>query len=100
MSPYQVTPFYVKIDKRINSNEEVSNILQCSRTEAAPSDALVVYSEKSLGCCYASEELQSVYSTAPPDWADTRIWFDIKNSPKLICHTMKKPISNIKAIKE
>ena len=40
-----------------------------SITEASPSDSTVSYIGHSLGESYPSAEMQSVYSTAPADWA-------------------------------
>ena len=44
-------------------------------TGASPSDCLVYYSGHSLvvGVFYPSAEVQSVYSTAPADWAIHRV---------------------------
>ena len=58
-----------------NSNEGVLRILQSSSiTGTSPSDCLVSYPGQSLGVeSYLSAEVQSVYSTAPADWAS--FWF-------------------------
>ena len=51
-------------------NERVLCIPQSSSTAGtSPSDCLVSYSGHSLGGGYPSAEVQSVYSTAPADWA-------------------------------
>ena len=44
-----------------------------SITETSPSDRLVSYAGHSLGVTYPSVEMQSVYSTAPADWATETI---------------------------
>ena len=52
-------------------NEEVLRIPQSSSiTGATPSDCLVSYPGDTLGGFYISAEMQSVYSTAPADWAN------------------------------
>ena len=53
-----------------NGNEGVLRIPQSpSITGTSPSDCLVSYLGHSLGGSYPSAELQSVYSTAPANWA-------------------------------
>ena len=54
-----------------NGNEGVLRIPQSSSTAGtSPSDCLVSYAGHSLGGgSYPSAEVQSVYSTAPADWA-------------------------------
>ena len=53
-----------------DGNEGVLRIPQISSiTEASPSDCLVLYTRHSLGESYPSAEKQSVYSTAPVNWA-------------------------------
>ena len=52
-----------------NSNKEVFYIPQSSRAGALPSDGLMSYPEHLLGKYYSSAEMQSVYSTAPANWA-------------------------------
>ena len=53
-----------------NCNEEVLRIPQNSSiTGASLSDCLVSYPGHSLGVSYPSAEIQSVYSTAPANWA-------------------------------
>ena len=53
-----------------NGNEGVLRIPQGpSITGNSPWDYLVLYSGHSLGGSYPSAEVQSVYSTAPADWA-------------------------------
>ena len=44
-----------------------------SITRTSPSDCLVSYPGLSLGGSYPSVEVQSVYSTAPADWAMHRV---------------------------
>ena len=57
-----------------DSNKEVICILQSSSiTGASQLDCLVSYPGHSLGESYPSAEIQSVYSTAPEDWAI--IWY-------------------------
>ena len=54
-----------------NGNEGALIISQSSSiTGASPSNCLVSYPRHSLGGSYASAEIQSVYSTAPADWAN------------------------------
>ena len=57
-----------------DSNEEVLYISQSSITGALLSDCLMSYSGHSLEESYLSTVMQSVYSTAPDDWAE--IYFD------------------------
>ena len=53
-----------------NGNKGVLHISQSSSiTEASPSDCLVSYPAHSLRGSYPIVEIQSVYSTAPVDWA-------------------------------
>ena len=53
-----------------NGNEGMLRILQSpSITGTSLSDGLVSYSGHSLEGFYPSAEMQSVYSTAPADWA-------------------------------
>ena len=53
-----------------NENKGVLRIPQSSNTAGtSPSDSLVSYPGHSLAGSYPSAEMQSVYSTAPADWA-------------------------------
>ena len=53
-----------------DGNEEVLHIPQSSSiTGASLSDCLVLHPGHSLGEFYSSAEIQSVYFTAPADWA-------------------------------
>ena len=53
-----------------DGNEEVLHFLESSRTPGtSSSDCLVPYLGQSLERSYPSAENQSVYSTAPADWA-------------------------------
>ena len=53
-----------------DGNEGVLHIPQSSSIAGtSPSDGLVPYPGHSLGGSYHSAEKQSVYSTAPADWA-------------------------------
>ena len=53
-----------------NGNEGVLCIPQSASTAGtSPSDCLVSYPGHSLRGSYPSAEVQSVYSTAPADWA-------------------------------
>ena len=55
-------------------NEVVLRILQSSSiTGISPSDWLVSYQGHSLRGSYFTAEVQSVYSTAPADWAIHRV---------------------------
>ena len=57
-----------------NSNEGDLHILQRpSITRTTPSDSVVSYPGHSLVGSYHSAEVQSVYSTAPADWAILRV---------------------------
>ena len=56
-----------------NGNEEVLHIPQSSKTGASPSEGLILYPGYSLEESYPSAEMQSVYSTAPVDWAKSEI---------------------------
>ena len=58
-----------------NGNEGVLHIPQ-SITKAASSDSLVSYPGHSLGESYPSAEMQSVYFTAPINWAKN-IWVTV-----------------------
>ena len=56
-----------------NDNEKLFHFLQSSRTGVSPSDSLMSYSGHiGGGGSYLSAKMQSVYSTAPADWAT--IW--------------------------
>ena len=56
-----------------NCNKGVLRIPhRSSITEASPSDCLVSYLGHALGESYLSAEMQSVYSTAPADWAKVK----------------------------
>ncbi len=66
----QLVLFNPYIEPGSNGNEGVLRIPQSSRiTVTSPSDCLVSYPRHSLGVSYPSAEVQSVYSTAPADWA-------------------------------
>ena len=53
-----------------DDNERVFRIAQSSGiTGASLSDCLVSYQEYTLGESYASAEMQSMYLTAPAEWA-------------------------------
>ena len=55
-----------------NTNEGGHHILQTSSiTVASPLDCLKSYPGHSLGVSYTSAEMQSVYPTAPANWART-----------------------------
>ena len=63
-----------------DGNEEALHIPQSSSiTGTLPSDCLVSYPERSLqGVSYPTpEEKQSVYSTAPADWANTSFGYPL-----------------------
>ena len=52
-----------------NGNEGVLHIPESSSyTGASPSDCFMSYPGQSLQESYLSEEMQSVYSTAPANW--------------------------------
>ena len=79
-----------------DGNEEVIRISQSSSiTETSLLDCLVSYQRHSLRRSYPSAERQSVYSTAPADWAIYDLWThnfleDILNKPELnYLHTVK-----------
>ena len=57
-----------------DDDEGVLYIPQSSSiTGASPSDCLLSYPEHSFGESYPSAEMQSVYSTAPADWASNTV---------------------------
>ena len=58
-------------EPRNNGNEGVLHVPQSSKTGALP-DGLMSYLGHSLGEAYSSAHMQSVYSTAPADWAEIR----------------------------
>ena len=59
-----------------NSNEGMLNIPQSSRTGASPSDAVLCHIlDTRLGGLTPSAEMQSVYSTAPAEWAGSNLLF-------------------------
>ena len=51
-------------------------------TGASPSDFLVFYPGHSLKESYPSEEMQSVYSAVPANWANTKVDMPIKKETK------------------
>ena len=57
-----------------NGSEGVFDIPQSSRRGASFSDCLVSYPGHSFVGSYPSTEMQSVYSTAPADWAVRSSW--------------------------
>ena len=57
-------PFQVRVDLGVMPMKGYSGI-----AKAKPSDCLVSYLGYSLEESYLSAEIQSVYSTAPADWA-------------------------------
>ena len=70
IGPYQVLPFLTRVDLGANGNEGVLCIPQSSNiTGTSPSDCLVSYPGHTLVGSYPSEEVQSVYSTTPANWA-------------------------------
>ena len=72
-----------------NSNEGVHSIPQSSRvTGTSASDCLVPYPGHSLaGGSYLSAEIQSVYSTAPADWANINL---ANNSRLIVRYSLKE----------
>ena len=63
-------PFLDRVFLGANGDEGVLHISQSSRiTGTSPSDCLVSYPGHSLLGPYPSAEVQSVYFTAPVDWA-------------------------------
>ena len=59
-----------------DGNERILHIPQSSCiTGTSPSDCLVSYPGHSLGESYPSVEVQSMYSTAPANWAKVRRYF-------------------------
>ena len=67
---YQVLPLRGQSGPGSDGNEGVLRIPQSSCiTGTSPSDCLVSYPGHSFGVFYSSAEVQSVYSTAPADWA-------------------------------
>ena len=53
-----------------NGNETVPHIPQSSKTRALPSVSYLEHSLRKWGEFYPSAEMQSVYSTAPVNWAE------------------------------
>ena len=77
-----------------NGNERVLWIPQSSSiTGASTSDYLMSYPGLSLGMCYSSEEMQSVYSTAPDDWVSW-VW-KVLHLCKLVSSKILRPSSYI-----
>ena len=85
-----------------DDNEGVFHIPQsCSITGTSPSDCLVSYPGNSFGCMcvsYPSAEIQSVYSTAPADWAklfllemESTTWVETLNKAAFISLNTKCP---------
>ena len=63
-----------------DGNDVVLRITQSSSiTEASLSDCLMSYPRHSFRELYPSLEMQSVYSTAPADWAKEEEWGVEKN---------------------
>ena len=57
-----------------DGNEEVLHIPHSSNiTRASPSDCFVSYPRHLLAESYSSAEMQSMYSTAPADWANRHL---------------------------
>ena len=70
MGPYQVLPLRARVDIGAMAMKEYSAYSSNSIfTEASQSDYLVSYLGYSIGESYSFAEMQSVYSTAPIDWA-------------------------------
>ena len=69
-----------------HGNEGVLRIPQSSSTAGtSPSDCLVSYPGHSLGGSYPSAEVQSVYSTAPADWATFVLDFASRKCSAICC---------------
>ena len=76
-----------------DNNEGIHCISQSSSiTEAAPSDCLVSYLGHALRESCPSEEMQSVYSTAPVDWTIESV---IRISQHISFNTLQLLISNL-----
>ena len=74
-----------------NGDEKVFYIPQSSKTGASPSYGLEFYPEHLLvgvGRSYPFAEMQSVYSTAPTNWAQLK-WGGVKKSA--CCHPSSIP---------
>ena len=56
-----------------NGNEGVLHILQSTKVGALPSDCLMSYPGLLLLGSYLSAEMQSIYFTAPVDWANKKV---------------------------
>ena len=70
IEPYQVLPLWARVDLGEMAITGYSAVPRSSNiTEASQSNCLVSYSGHSLMGSYPSVEKQSVYSTAPADWA-------------------------------
>ena len=75
IGPYQILPFRTRVDLGAMAMKGGLRIPQRpSITGTLPSDCLVSYPGHSFrGGSYPSAEVQSVYSTAPADWAIHRV---------------------------
>ena len=71
----------------IDGNEMILHILQISKARASLSDCLMSYQVTCWGWFYSSVEMQLVFSTAPADWADNRLW--LLSIPHLFKHMTK-----------
>ena len=72
-----------------NGNEGVLYIPQSSSiTGASLSDCLVSYSKHSLEESYSSVEMQSVYVTAPADWAITYLKTNYISPPLSVSYNL------------
>ena len=82
-----------------NSNKWVPRISQCSSiTGTTPSDCLVSSTGHLFGESSSSADMQSLYSTAPADWARNRvnnIAFGSNCFAIMLCNYFKSPDSTI-----
>ena len=71
IGPYQVLPLRARVNQGALAMKEYSAFSQSSSiTRASLSESLVSYAENSLWRVFDHfAEMQSVYSTAPADWA-------------------------------
>ena len=89
------TTTLVQSEPGSDGNEGVLCIPQSSsNTVTSPSDCLVSYAGHSLLGSYLSADVQSVYSTAPVDWARVNMVGSLNfTSPRLVA-LQKHPIKD------
>ena len=87
---YQVQPFRTRVDPGAMAMEGYSGFLKVPASLETQHQLFQCYIRTLIGVgSYPTAELQSVYSTAPADWA--RIVLALNNPQRLTCHQIKKP---------